>query len=259
MLLKTLENALGILEYFKIKDSWGVRELAKDTGLSPTVTHRLLSTLEKHGYIVQDANTKRYELGLKFLEFSFLLQDKFKFKDLVFPFMEKLAEETGETIFLTMLDDLKGLSIAIAESPQSIKFAVKVGAYKALHAASSNLTILAFLTEELQNQILTGELEKFTQHTKTDPEEIKVVLKEIQQQGWSCTVGETTPDVIGIGVPLFDCNNIIVGSLNVAGPKYRIPEEKVTKILELTLKEREFIQQKINSLGLTNSHITNSI
>ncbi|WP_078544741.1 IclR family transcriptional regulator [Litchfieldia alkalitelluris] len=259
MTLKTLDNALELLEYFKRESSWGVRELAKELSLSPTVTHRLLSTLQNHGYIIQNPTTKKYELGLKFLEFSVLVQNKLKIKDHVFPSMELLAKETGETIFLTMLDGLKGLSVAIAESPQSIKFQVTVGTQKSLHAAASNLIILAFLPEDKQTQILSGHLEKVTENTITDPEELKAVLKRLKQQGWCFTNGETTPDAFGIGVPLFDCNNAIIGSLNVAGPTYRINEEKVKRILELTLEKRDYIQQMINSLGLTYSHIKNSI
>lgn len=259
MTLKTVDNALEILEYFKKEPSWGVRELAKEMGMSTTVIHRLLSTLEKHGYAVQDSTSRKYELGIKFLEFSILVQDKLKFQDLVYPCMEQLAHETGETIFLTMLDGLKGLSIAIAESPQSIMFAVKVGTHKSLHAAASNLIILAFLPEEKQNQILSGTLERFTENTMTDPERLRENLKIIKQQGYCCTYGETTPDAVGIGVPLFDCHNHLIGSLNVAGPKYRIPEEKVAEILELTFKKRESIHDMIHSLGLTYSQIKKSI
>lgn len=257
--LKTLENALELLECFKKKDTWGVRELANDRGLSPTAIYRLIATLENNGYLIQDKKTKRYALGLKFLEFSVHLQNKLKFKELVFPYMEELAQETGETIFFTILDELRGLSIAIAESPQSIKFDVKVGTFKPLHAAASNLIILAFLPEDKQNQILNGRLEKFTAYTKTDPKELKVILEEIKEQGWSCTYSETTLDAIGIGVPIFDSDNKIIGSLNVAGPLYRIPEEKINEFLGLALKKRETIQQMIYSLGLTYSQIKKSI
>ncbi|WP_066248355.1 IclR family transcriptional regulator [Neobacillus drentensis] len=255
MSLKTLDNALELLEYFKKKPSWGVRELAKEMGFSLTVTHRLLTTFKNHSYLILDPESQRYELGLKFLEFGFLTMDTLKFRDLVFPNMEKLARETDETIFLTWLDGYEGLSIAIAESSQSIKFAFEVGTRKPLHSAASNRIILAYLPEDEQNQILSGKLERLTNQTITDPEGIKKGLLEMREQGWGCTLGETTTDVVGIAVPLFDYTNRIIGSLTVAGPVYRIPKEKETEILALLLKEKEIIQNNINKLGLTYSQI----
>ena len=227
--------------------------------MSPTVTHRLLTTLQKHGYVVQDENTQQYELGMKFLEFASLLQDKLDFKDMLAPFMKALATSTGETIFLTWLEGNRGLSIAIAESNQSIKFQVKVGSKKSLHAAASNLIILAYLPEDLQDQILTGKLEKFTEKTITDPVQLKEKIKKIKELGYSCTLGETTPDAIGIGVPLFDSTGRIIASLNVAGPAYRLPEKEINRIIDLLRKKQQNVQGLINKLGLTHAQIQSSL
>jgi DNA-binding IclR family transcriptional regulator len=251
MSLKTLDKALELLEYFKKKPSWGVRELAKEMELSLTVTHRLLATYKNHGYIIQNSETQRYELGVKFLEFSSLLKDKFKFTDFLAPNMEKLAKETAETIFLTWLDGNEGVSIAVAESSQSIKVAFDIGKRKPLHSGASNRIILAYLPEDEQNKILGGELERVTKYTMTDPEELRKSLVDMRRQGWGYTLGEATLDVVGIAVPLFDCSNRVIGSLAVAGPVYRIPEKKVTEILEALLKEKEAVQSKIDELGLT--------
>lgn len=251
MSLKTLDKALELLEYFKKKPSWGVRELAKEMDLSLTVTHRLLATYKNHGYMIQNSETQRYELGVKFLEFSSLSKDKLKFRDFLAPNMEKLVEETDETIFLTWLDGVEGVSIAVAESSQSIRVAFDIGKRKPLHSGASNRIILAYLPEDEQNQILSGKLERVTNHTITDPEEIRKSLAEMRQQGWGYTLGEATVDVAGIAVPLFDCSNRVIGSLAVAGPVYRIPKKRVTEILAILLKERETVQSKIDKLGLT--------
>lgn len=258
MSLKTVSNALDLLEYFKKDSSWGVRQLAKAMGLSPTVTHRILTTFQEYGYIVQDQKTLKYELGTKFLEFSVQLQDKLIFKDLVYPYMEKLVKETDETIFLARLDKQEVVSIAVAESTQSIKFMFEVGTRRGLHAGGSNRVILAYLPEEDRTQILLNELVKFTNHTMTDPGEVEESLKKVREQGFCCSYGELTNDVVGIAVPLFDCNNQIVASLTVAGPMYRLSEKKVSKNLELLLEEKEKIQSHINKLGLTYSQIKNS-
>lgn len=250
-MLKTLDKALELLSFFKEQSSWGVRELAKESGFGTTVTFRILATLESHGYIAQNEETKKYELGASFLEFNRLLQNKVRFQDLLLPFMEKLAVKTGENIFLSLLDGEESINAAIVESNHKVHLSVKPGQRKPLYAAASNLVILAYLPVEKQNQILKGPIIPVTEKTMTDPEEIRKELKKIKKQGWSITYGEYSQDVVGIGVPLFDSFNEIIGSISVAGPEYRLPDKNIRRILSITLKENEAIQQYINNLGVT--------
>ena len=215
--------------------------------LSPTVTHRILSTFQDYGYIVQDPETLKYELGTKFLEFSVHLQDKLKFKDVIYPYMERLVKKTDETIFLARLDKQEVVSVAVAESTQSIKFIFEVGTRRALHAGSSNRVVLAYLPEDEIKQILSSELEKFTDNTMTDPGEIEESLLKVREQGFCCTYGELTQDVVGIAVPLFDCNNQIVASLTAGAQCIACPKKKCRKTSNYCWKKKK--QYKIISIN----------
>lgn len=77
MTLKTLDNALEILKYFtKQTSAWGVRELAKKMNISHSIIYRILSTYEKHGFLIQNPETRKYELGIKFWEYGQVVVDK---------------------------------------------------------------------------------------------------------------------------------------------------------------------------------------
>lgn len=39
---------------------WGVREIAKSLGISPSTAHRTLSAMSDIGYVCQDPTTSRY-------------------------------------------------------------------------------------------------------------------------------------------------------------------------------------------------------
>ena len=71
MTLKTLDNSLEVLKYFnKENPTWGVRELAKEMDISHSIIYRILATFEKQGFLIQNPETKKYELGLRFLEYG---------------------------------------------------------------------------------------------------------------------------------------------------------------------------------------------
>ena len=259
MTLKTLDRSLTLLKHFKEKDKeWGVRELAKETNMNHSVVYRILSTFEKHNFLFKNSNNK-YQLGIEFWLYGLVLEDKFKFEDLIHPSLEALSAKVGETVFLTVLDGLEGVSVGIAYGPHNVKFDVKIGTRKPLNAGASNKVIMAYLPEEVQLKIIQKGLKKYTEHTMTDPEVLLASLSKIRQQGWSLTDSEFTEDVIGIAVPLFDNENKILGSLNVAGPKYRMTEQENDRILKELQHAKLEIKDLLNKLDLNLSQLSRII
>ncbi|WP_408008469.1 IclR family transcriptional regulator [Pseudalkalibacillus sp. A8] len=246
MSLKTLEKSLEVLKCFtEEKSSWGVRELANEINMNHSVVFRILKTFEEYGFLVQNTRTNKYELGLKFFEYSLIVSNKFKISDVFYPYMKELAESTGESVFLTWLDGNEGVCLLIAESDQTVKYTVSVGSRNPLYAGASHKVILAYLPREKQEQIIDKGIIKFTDNTITNSELIFEDLKKIKQQGWSYSIGEYTKDVAGIAVPIFNRHNTIVGSLTVATPSYRINDDKANEIIEKLNNTQKQLQHEI--------------
>ncbi|KOS59852.1 IclR family transcriptional regulator [Lysinibacillus agricola] len=232
MTLKTLDNSLEVLKYFnKQNPTWGVRELAKEMNISHSIIYRILSTFENHGFLIQNPETKKYELGLRFLEYGQMVKEKLNLSDFVLPIMKNLAEEIKESVFLTWLDGTDGVTVEIAESSQTIKFSVSIGTRTPLYIGASCKTIMAYLPEKRQMDIMDNGMEKLTSETITDPDEMLLDLENIRNQGWCFSTGEYSHSVFGLGVPLFNSKSDIIASLTIAGPEYRKPTEE--KFLEM--------------------------
>jgi DNA-binding IclR family transcriptional regulator len=100
LLLKSLDNALNLISYFtREKRAWGVRELAKEIGISHTIVYRILNTYENHGILIKNPDTNKYQLGLRLLKYGQIIRDAFSISDIIGPIMKKMAAETKETIF----------------------------------------------------------------------------------------------------------------------------------------------------------------
>jgi len=248
MILKTLDNAIQVLNCFtEDKKSWGVRELARELNTSHTAVNRILRTYQKNGFLTQDPETKKYHLGLKFLEFSQIVRGQYSITEQIYPIMQKLSEQTRETIFLTWRENDDGVTLAIAESDERIKFSVSIGTRTPLYVGASCKVIMAFLPREEQLAIIDQGLRKFTDNTPQHKEQLLKELDEIKTQRWSYTCGEYTDEVFGLGVPIFDKNNKIIASITIAGPKYRLTEDKKKSMLNLLIGETKAIQRMINS------------
>lgn len=241
-MLKTLENSLIVLEKFtRENSSWGVRELARETGLNHSLVNRILKTYEAHGFLKKNKENK-YELGIKLLEFGLISMDLYPINEQVKSTMKTLSEKVGESIFLTWIDGLDGLCLDFAETQNSIKFSVDKGSRTPIYAGASNKVLLAFQDDEYIDQVIKRGLKQITEFTTTDPIKLKESLAEIREQGYAYTVGEFNREVTGIAIPLFNSSNKVIASLTAAGPTYRISEEKVPYILKELVKARQEIQ-----------------
>lgn len=250
MTLKTLENALDMLSYFTSENpEWGLRDLAREMNINHTVLHRILKTYEKKGYLIQNRSTKNYELGLKFLEFTSVIKQKMKLTEFIQPVMKELANAVNETVFLTLHDGDYGVTVEIAEYERQLKFNVTIGTRTPLYVGASCKTIMAYLPEEEQLEIINKGIKVFTDKTITDKEKLLVDLKDIKEKGFSFTKGEFSEAIFGMGVPLFNISGRVIGSMTVAGLIYRMPEEKVLENLEILRKKTDTIQQYFNKFG----------
>jgi DNA-binding IclR family transcriptional regulator len=247
-MLKTLDQSLKVLKSFTRKNpSWGVRELAKELGMSHSVVYRILATFLQHGFLQQDFDTKKYGLGITFLEYGAMIREHLKISDMIRPIMKQLSEETGESVFLTWLDGHEGICIEIYESSQNIKYELSVGIRTPLFAGASNKIIMAYLPPQDQESIFLQGIQSKPLKKVVSKAEYFAGLQKIRQEGWAFSVGDYADSAFGIAVPLFTRKNEVLASLTIAGPVYRMPEETVDKTLELLRRGRDEIQQVLHS------------
>lgn len=229
-------KALNILEMFSIhKPCWGLRELANELEMSHTIVHRLLTTFTEKGYLFKNPDTQKYELGIKFLELSNVVEENLKISEIIHPIMKKVALESGESIVLTLLDQDEGVFMKIVESDRQVRFAESIGKRSPLYKGASHKVILANLPEDHQGGIIQQGIDSKAEEI----ESVSVFLQRlaiIKQQGWAYTSGETIHEVGAISAPLFDYQNQVLGSLSVAGPAYRLEESNIEMTATILMK-----------------------
>lgn len=232
MTLKSLSFAIEVLSMFtKENPSWGLRDLSKEMQVSHTIIYRILKTYENKKILVQDSGSKKYFLGPGLAPILATYKSDHKLSDLVRKEMEGLSEVTGESVFLTWKEGYEGVTVEIAESLNDIRFAVSVGTRTPLYIGASAKSIMAFLSKEDQNKIITEGIQTKTDKSMSTPDEIFEDLEKIRDRKWAYTEGEYSRDVFGISTPLFNSTGEVIASLTIAGPIYRINEETKKNLL----------------------------
>lgn len=139
---QTLDRGLKVLEQLAdAPEGLTVPEISAALGVNRTVVYRILATLEQHGLIRRDAGG-RTRLGLGALQLARRAHPLVR--DAAVPCLRRLAEETGATAHLTIVDGLDALAVAVAEPTWTdYHVAYRVGSRHPLEQGAAGQAILS--------------------------------------------------------------------------------------------------------------------
>lgn len=113
-----LDKAVRVLDALEAGPR-GLAELSGATGLPRATTHRLAAALEVHGFVERDVDG-RFTLGRRLAVRSLA--------DAARPALERLRDETGESVQLYVPRGDRRVCLVSLESPHSLRTIVPVGA-----------------------------------------------------------------------------------------------------------------------------------
>lgn len=233
--LKTVDRALQVLLQFDQEHpEWSSSELAQSLGLHRSIVYRILTTLERRGFVTQVGRRGRFRLGSRLVELGNVVLAGIDLRQIAHPIIARLVRETGETAFLTVVSGDESICIDKVDSPQQVRVTLTIGGRYPLYAGASNKILLAYLPAQVVDDLIAGGLEPITPHTITDSSQLKENLATIRELGWAYTVGELTPGVAAIAVPLSNSNDTLVAALSIAGLASRFGEDRLPALINTT-------------------------
>ncbi len=239
--VQSLERALTILEVMaKAGEPVTVTELAEKVNLKVSTVHRLLTTLLHRGYVDQEAETSKYQVGFKVLEIANAVYSFSDIRTIARPYLEELVERCNETANLAVLDESEIVYIDQVESQNYIivKMFARVGNRGPVHCTASGKALLACLPEDRLEQVLSEiTFKKYTHETITTPEALKKELERVRREGFALDWGEMEDYVRCIAAPVFNYEGKAVASIGISGPSNRITSHYMKNELAEVVKE----------------------
>ena len=100
----SLENALRILELFRVeKPDYSVKEVAEQLSIGDSTAHRLLTTLQKEGFISKDDRYNRYRLGISIRAIESVIRKDLSLYNVSKSILLSHVKKVGETMSLCVL------------------------------------------------------------------------------------------------------------------------------------------------------------
>ena len=232
--LQVLDRTFLILSQFtREHPEWTTTEIARACDLPIPTAHRIVSSLHAHGILSRDG-AKRFRLGPAAVELGERAHEAVDLGSVSRPILRRLAEESGETAVLTVLNDARDRAVFLerVEGPQPVQLSVEPGRQLPLHAGAADKILLAYMPADEAERIIAQPLDRLRRATITRPDTLRADLALTRRRGWAQSFEEIGDGTWGLAVPVLDQSDAIVAGVGLVGPSGRLTKESTAEHLE---------------------------
>ena len=246
---QVVQRVAALLRGISARNRVGARliDLCDEVGIERPTAHRILQGLVSEGLIRQDESSKRYFLGSAMYEMGLAASPKTNLRDLCHPYMQQIAQQTGDMVFLTMRSGFDGVCIDRAEGAFPIKvFVLDVGMRRPLNIGSGALAILSFLNDDEINRILSvnldRSLEKYPHYSEAN---VRKSIARARSKGYVLTDVIDLPGVRSVAMPIFDRHHQPVAAISVSTVAQRLDRHRTETVMSYIARAIEQIQPDV--------------
>jgi len=234
---QSVARALAILNLLASRsEPLGVREIARQLNLAPSIAQRLIKTLARNGFLEQTGTTLRYAIGYRAFQVGNTFVAQTNLHSAVMPELYALADEQINA-FLGVMRDASIVYLATVQSNGPVAINHRPGAQTHLHSTAMGKALLAEMPEQDVRGLLTrSPLPQLTPKTKISVPQLLAELEAIRQQGYSVSEEENRLGFFSIGAAVRDASGAAVAVISGAVATAGLKNQDRTRIARLVLQ-----------------------
>ncbi|WP_052397566.1 IclR family transcriptional regulator [Streptomyces sp. NRRL F-5123] len=250
---QAVERAMSLLACFTDEHSeLRVTELCAQTGLGQSTVSRMMSTLDRLGYVVPDARTGLYRLGPAAVTLGSVALNSSSLFRAARPIAQSLAHATDLGVNLAEFRDDRLFYLCNFEGARSPKSFTMAGRTAPLHATGMGKAVLAEQPAAYVRAYFDrGFAHAYTPHTITEPAAMEAVLAEIRSRGYATEVEELAFGRACLAAPIRTRGGQVVAALSLSGPLSDLDLDQPGRQRELALTVIEAADELSVALGFT--------
>lgn len=248
--LQTVDRAVAVLHLLSGSGPNGLRlvDVQGRLRLSKPTAHRLLMSLVSHGLVDQDDSTRRYRLGSRLAVLAWSVpQRRPDLGRIAAPAAQRLAERSGDTVFLMARDGLEHVCVGRETGSFPIKaLTLEVGTRRPLGIGAGGIAVLAAMSPEEARRALESSAARLKDYPLTSLEVIQRSAEQARRVGYSVSDGHVAHGVRAIGVAIRDAHGVPVGSIGIAAIRSRMMPDRIKELLPWMLEERAEVERLLS-------------
>jgi DNA-binding IclR family transcriptional regulator len=215
----TVTKVCRILDQFKDRPSLGITDLARSLEMLPSDVHRIVTSLQVHGYVERNPETRRYHLGPGLLRLSLTTLQRGVIQEKGHSVLVRLSSRLDAATHLALFDSgrCEAFLSDQADHPGLTIFKSRLGSTTALHSTALGKMILAGMEPDTVRRVVERYgLPKSTKKTISDLSALEKELVLTRQRGYSTDYEESAEGACCIARPLRNYTGMIVGAISAS-------------------------------------------
>ena len=248
---QSIERALTLLREIAAHNRGGSRllDLATRTALQRPTVHRMLKCLANENMVQQDPDTHRYFLGSMAFELGLTAAPRFNLREICHPALTRIAEATGDTVFLTQRSGLDSVCLDRREGAFPIKaFTLEIGMRRPLGVGTGSLAILSALSEEEMQRVVAANAVRLPEYGLSAGV-LLAQVKKSQKLGYAMREVPGLAGVRSVGQALRNQSGIAFAALSVSTITSRMSDKRAGEVVLLLKGESRQIERQLASGG----------
>jgi DNA-binding IclR family transcriptional regulator len=203
----------------------GVSELARDLALTKSTVFRLLSALERNGFVERVEGRYRLGAGLHDLGARVYEPVPGALHAALVPLMAVLYERTRENVNLGVLREGEVVLLGRLHGPRPVPRALPIGTRFPAHSSAMGKAMLAHDPVSAQRVLAAG-LRPRTRDTIISDRRFRAALDRIRESGLATSVREARPELSCVATALLDGAGRPIAALSIGGAtgRFAMPE-----------------------------------
>ncbi|MEO3872865.1 IclR family transcriptional regulator [Nonomuraea sp. B12E4] len=220
--LSSVENALRILLLLSDRPSLRVADAATELGIARSTAHRLLTTLREYQFAAQDKANAAYRIGPVLTRIGLTANRRMDVRSAAGPALERLREQTGETISLSVLEGRDVRFVDCLEGTRSVRVGDRTGLVLPASSTAGGKAILAALPEEdLERRFPDDGLPTLTPSAPATREQLRAELVGVRRDRFALNSEESESGISAVAAAVCDPSGAPLGAIAIVVPASR--------------------------------------
>jgi len=223
-------KAVAILETLRTaRRAMSVKELSDVMEINKSSLHHHLRTLTDVGYLQQDPESRKYDVGLNLVRTGQSYLQRLDIRERGHSLLEQLSRKLNETVHMLVLDCNEVVyvdKVDIQHQSGALQCSSFVGLRTDVYSTASGKVLLSHLElKELDALLENLNIQAKTPHTLTDLAAFENELRLTKERGYGLDLQEHTLGLQCIAVPVLNSQSKCVAAVSVSCPKASVSRE----------------------------------
>ncbi|MEM1050158.1 MAG: IclR family transcriptional regulator [Pseudomonadota bacterium] len=191
-------------------------ELERISDFPKATLYRLVQTLTSQRFLHHDPDRGVYSLGVRLVRLAHAAWRQSSLAPLARPYLDRLAQDVGETVHLAQLDHGMVLYVDKRSGAEAIEMFSQAGKIGPAYCTGIGKAMLAFLDEKALEDVLPQQsFQRYTDNTLVDRATLCAELGAIRSRGYAFDREEHEPGIVCLAFPILSPGGRIEGGLSV--------------------------------------------